>query len=231
MEIIYGKHAVLDALEKRPDTLGAIYASSDYSQDLGGVHPKKIGDVLKRLPKDAVHQNIAAEFYPKRLLIPFKEWNQNFEPTEHTAVAVLGELQDPHNVGAIIRSAAAFGVSAVLIPEHRSASVTGTVVKVSVGTAFTVPLVSVGNVNDALRTLQKDGYWVYGLDMDGDTQLPKEQFTHPSVFVIGNEGKGLREKTRETCDTILSIPMSKDAESLNASVSAAITMYAWKTQR
>lgn len=230
MELIYGKHAVLDALEKRPDTLGAVYAADDYKNELGGTKAKKIGEILKRLPKDAVHQNIAAEFYPERLLIPFKKWNADFEPNEHTAVVVLGELHDPHNVGAIIRSAAAFGISAVLIPEHRSASVTGTVVKVSVGTAFTVPLVSVGNVNDALRTLQKDGYWVYGLDMDGDTKLPSEQFTRPSVFVVGNEAAGLREKTRETCDTILEIPMEKNTESLNASVSAAITMYAWKAQ-
>jgi 23S rRNA (guanosine2251-2'-O)-methyltransferase len=93
-----------------------------------------------------------------------------------------------------------------------------------------VPLVSVGNVNTALRDLKERGFWVYGLVGGGDTTLTDESFTKPSVFVLGNEGAGLREKTEELCDFRLSIPIQKDVESLNAAASAAVTFYAWRSQ-
>jgi 23S rRNA (guanosine2251-2'-O)-methyltransferase len=97
--------------------------------------------------------------------------------------------------------------------------------------AFALPLVQVGNVNIALRDLKEKGFWVYGLTADGDTSLPNEQFTKPSVFVLGNEGRGIREKTEELCDFKLSIPIAPDCESLNASASAAVVLYAWRSQR
>lgn len=101
--------------------------------------------------------------------------------TKDTALVILGELQDPHNVGAIIRSAAAFGVSAILMPEHNQAPVTGTVVKVSAGMAFRIPLVTVPNVNSAIRDLKERGFWVYGLDGEAKQTLPKEQFDAPAL--------------------------------------------------
>lgn len=237
-EYIYGKHAVYEALEKKPACVSHIYARADYSDETAFTALTKgkkvdsfdIQALQKHIPRDAVHQNIAAIIDVSKLLVPFKDWKRDHKADTHTSVVILGEIQDPQNVGAIIRSAAAFGVSAVLVPEHRNAPINGTVIKVSVGTAFSVPLVSVTNVNDALRTLKDMGYWVYGLDMHGDTQLQNEQFSKPSAFVVGNEGAGLREKTREVCDTILEIPMSDKAESLNAATSTAITLYAWKIQ-
>jgi 23S rRNA (guanosine2251-2'-O)-methyltransferase len=186
--------------------------------------------VPKHVEKHAVHQGIIAEIDIDTLMIPFKEFRNSLTASSDTALVVLGELQDPHNVGAIIRSAAAFGAAAVLVPEHRSCPVTGTVIKVSAGMAFTIPLISVGNVNTALRDLKDTGFWVYGLDSDGDIQLPADQFTKPSVFIVGNEATGIRLKTHEHCDTILTIPMHAQTESLNASVSAAVTLYAWSAQ-
>ena len=236
---IFGKHAVLESLAKRPDIVLKLFVREDVS------HDEEVVPIIKKFPgrqifqgnklphgvrKDAVHQGLIAEIDPDRLLVSFDDFRSNLEVTDHTSLVVLGELEDPHNVGAIIRSAAAFGCRAVLLPEHRSCPVTGTVIKVSAGTAFSLPLVSVPNVNNALRVLKDEGFWVYGLDGEGDTKLTEEQFTKPSVFVVGNEARGMRLKTHELCDTILSIPMSKSAESLNASVSAATVLYAWSSQ-
>ena len=139
-------------------------------------------------------------------------------------------MQDPHNVGAVIRSAAAFGLAGVLIPPHNQAPVTGTVVKVSAGMTFKIPMVSISNVNTTLRDLQASGFWVYGLDGDGSTSTVTEKFTRPSVFVLGNEGSGIREKTKEVCDDILSIPIHPQCESLNAAAATAIALASWSAQ-
>lgn len=236
---IYGLHAVTEALRKRPDVVAAVYAEEKYFEDAKFVAMAKRAGTLEVLsnklpgnvPRDAVHQGLIAAIDTTKLVIPWKQFRDSVATDPATALMMLGEVQDPHNVGAIIRSAAAFGAAAVLIPEHRQAPVTGTVIKVSAGMAFTIPLVSVANVNRTLRELKDRGFWVYGLDSDGDTELHTESFTKPSVFVIGNEGTGMREKTREQCDVILTIPMHPRAESLNASVSAAVTLYAWSVQQ
>ena len=236
---IYGRNAVEEALRRRSDVVSSIYLQTAVSIDPELLarylkDGKRANDLSKRvlaeIPKDAVHQGVVATIALDKLMIPFKDFRDNVKAEPEVSVAVLGELTDPHNVGAIIRSAAAFGLSAVLIPEHRQAPINGTVIKTSVGMAFSIPLVSVGNVNTALRDLKDRGFWVYGLDMEGDIDLPAEDFKKPSVFVIGNEGHGLRQKTSELCDTILSIPISQNAESLNAAAAAAVTMYAWSAR-
>lgn len=235
---IYGRHAVIEALKKRPDIIDTMYIRPSILGEAGVQSLlKQVKNVVefdeRKLPRgvarDAVHQGLIASVVIDRLVVPFKEFKKTLEVGLDTGLAVLGEVQDPHNVGAIIRSAAAFGIGAVLLPEHRGCPITGTVIKVSTGTAFSVPLVEVKNINAALRELKDMGFWVYGLDMEGDSTLPEEDFRRPSVFVVGNEGDGMREKTKELCDTVLTIPMHPRAESLNASVSAATVMYAWST--
>jgi 23S rRNA (guanosine2251-2'-O)-methyltransferase len=182
------------------------------------------------IPADAVHQGYVAEILTKKLMVSYEDFFRDHAITSDTALAVMGEVQDPHNVGAVIRSAAAFGISAVLIPEHRQAQVTGTVIKVSVGTAFRVPLVQIKNVNHVIADLKERGFWVYGLDMEGSQPLEQEGFEKPSALVLGNEAEGIRKKTLEHCDIVLTIPMSKNAESLNASVAAGVVFYAWSVK-
>ena len=145
-------------------------------------------------------------------------------------VVILDELNDPHNVGAIIRSAAAFGAAGVLMPPHHQSPVTGAVVKASAGMAFRVPLVRIGNVNYAVAALQKLGFRAYALAMEGSRNIAKERFDAPSVFVVGNEGRGIRQGTAKVCDALLRIPMDERCESLNAAVSAAVVLYAWSAQ-
>ena len=137
----------------------------------------------------------------------------------------LDGVTDPRNLGAIIRSAVAFGAQGVIVPTRRSAGVTATAWRTSAGTAARIPVAQVNNLVRALKDCQKAGLSVAGLDADGDTTLDELPFAaDPLVIVVGSEGRGLSRLVGETCDVTISIPMSGQAESLNASVAAAVTM-------
>lgn len=239
IEYIFGKHAVREVLQQRPDVMVEVHVAADFSDEsiLRLIDKQKIALKvlnLKNPPRSvsskAAHQGIVAGILSHKLTVPYKDFKSTLKPSEHTALLVLGEVQDPHNVGAVIRSAAAFGLAGVLIPPHNQAPVTGTVVKVSAGMAFRIPLVTIPNVNTVLRDLQTEGYWVYGLEGDGTTTTVEEKFTRPSVFVLGNEGAGLREKTKEQCDELISIPIHPRCESLNAAAATAIVLASWSAQ-
>lgn len=240
IEYIFGKHSAREVLKERPDIVVEAHVVADFSD----ISILKLLDVQKTVklkilneknpPRGvsakASHQGIVLGIRPDKLTIPYKQFKQTLKPENGTALLVLGEVQDPHNVGAVIRSAAAFGLAGVLIPPHNQAPVTGTVVKVSAGMAFRIPLVTIPNVNTVLRDLQQDGFWVYGLEGEGTTSTVKEKFSRPSVFVLGNEGSGLREKTKELCDELLSIPIHPRCESLNAAAATAIVLASWSAQ-
>ncbi len=235
---IYGRHAVIEALTFKPEVISGLFLRNDVKHDVDRALLGKIkhvntfkGDnVPGGVDPKAVHQGMIAQIDRQKLVMTYEEFRQRLEVTNDTCLAMLGEVQDPHNVGAVIRSAAAFGVTAVLIPKHRQAGVTGTVVKVSAGMAFKVPLVEVGNVNRAIEDMKRAGFFVYGLDGGGDTSMVTEEFTKPTMFILGNEAEGIREKTAEHCDMIISIPMHSRCESLNASASAAVAFYQWSAQ-
>jgi 23S rRNA (guanosine2251-2'-O)-methyltransferase len=144
---------------------------------------------------------------------------------------VLDELEDPQNLGAILRSAEAAGVHGVLIPKNRAVGVTATVVKASAGAADHLCVAQEANLNESLRKLKDAGAWVVGADAEGDTELHRYDFTRPTVIVIGSEGKGLRRLVKEHCDTLIRIPMYGKVGSLNASVSAALFLFEVVRQR
>lgn len=235
---LYGKNVFLEALATHRDSIGQVWIEEGLRDDRVWAAVKAHKLIPKELSRKtadylapgAVHQGVMFEFDAGAILQVIDDVEAIQSPTPDTCVVVLGELTDPQNVGAIIRSACGFGASAVLIPEHNQAGISGAVVKASAGTALRIPLVEIGNVNQALRLLKEKGFWVYGLAMDGANELAQEKFTEPTVFVIGSEGEGLREKTREHCDILLKIPMSPRAESLNASVAAATCLYEWSGQ-
>lgn len=163
---------------------------------------------------------------------------------------VLDGVEDPHNLGAIIRTAHAAGAVAVVIPERRAAGLTETVARVASGALAYLPVVRVGNVNRALEDLKKAGYWIYGLDERGPELYDKVEFTKPSAIVLGAEGKGLHEQTAKHCDVLVRIPMAGTASlekpgaassgkpggaagkpgvaSLNVSVAAGVMLFEWK---
>ena len=138
----------------------------------------------------------------------------------------LDGVTDPHNLGAIVRSAAAFGAHGVVIPERRTAAMTGSAWKASAGAAARLPVSQVTNLVRSLEDAKKAGYFIVGLDAEGDESLPKFSLAlEPLYVIVGSEGKGLSRLVRERCDLILSIPMQSDVESLNASVATAIVMH------
>lgn len=237
---IYGKHAVSEALLSVPQAIKKVFLTKQTSGgelrtqiDTLGIPAQLFdgGNMPKGVDQEAVHQGVIAEVTPEKLTRNYKTWIDELEVTNDTALVILGEVQDPHNVGAVIRSAAGFGVSAVLLPEHNQAPITGTVVKVSAGMAFSVPLVQIGNVNTVVKDLKDRGFWMYGLEGESDHSITDEQFDRPTVFILGNESRGIREKTREHCDILLSIPLDPACESLNAAASASVALYEWKRQR
>ena len=139
-------------------------------------------------------------------------------------VVCLDHLEDPHNLGAIIRTCECAGIKSIIIPKERSVRVNETVMKISAGAINNVKVVLVNNLNDALKKLQKNLFWVYAADMDG-TDYKKVEYPEKRVLVIGAEGNGVSRIIRETSDEIISIPMYGKINSLNASVSAAILIY------
>ena len=140
-------------------------------------------------------------------------------------VALLDGIEDPHNLGAIVRTAEAAGVKAVLLPQRRSAGLTGTVAKTSAGALATLPVVSVTNSVNALTAFKKAGFWVVGLDGSAEGLHTAADFKRPLVVVVGGEGEGLGRLVREHCDFLVRIPMFGRTESLNASVAAGIVFY------
>lgn len=143
---------------------------------------------------------------------------------EKPFLIICDEIEDPHNLGAIIRTAEATGVHGVIIPERRSASLNATVAKAACGALEYVPVARVTNIANTIDALKERGAWVFGADMDGD-DYTKTDFDTPCALVIGNEGKGIGALTAKKCDAILSLPMLGKINSLNASVAAGILMY------
>lgn len=205
---IYGKHAIEEARTHAPHVL-----------------KKVMTDV-----KGEGHGGYVAIVDVEKLLVPYSTYIETLKPNAQTAVLILGGLTDPHNVGAIIRSAAAFNFSAVLIPESKQAPITGTVAKTSAGMIFRIPLVTIASIEEAMHDLKSRGFKTYGLAGKGTAILGTEKFTSPTAFVVGNEGAGLSPEAEALCDALLSIPINARTESLNAAQAATVVMYDWNTQ-
>lgn len=187
---------------------------------------------LARLTDNARHQGIALKVPPYEyengidmVIELMTEWEKGYRKNPPLVVA-LDSITDPHNLGAIIRSASAFDADAVIIPSRRAVGVNSTVWKTSAGAAARVPVGQVTNLNNALTEYKKAGIFTIGLDGDGEQSLPGLPLaTEPLCVVVGAEGAGLSRLIGETVDQIVSIPISSDLESLNASLAAGITLY------
>lgn len=140
-------------------------------------------------------------------------------------IVILDEIRDPHNLGAIIRTAECAGAHGVIIPERRSARVNQTVYSTSVGAVDHMLIAEVVNISDTISNLKEEGLWIYGGDASGESQYYDADLTGPVALVIGNEGKGISKKIKEKCDVLVQIPIRGKIESLNASTSAAVLIY------
>jgi len=238
---IYGINPVEEMLTESPDRIDKIYIRKNFSGSnlskiynlasdnripITEVPEQKITDLVGRVNNQGIVAGISEISY-----IEFEDWLEKIEPDTDTAVLLLDEIEDPHNFGAILRTAAAAGISAVIVPKHRQAPVNATVYKTSAGTAGRIPIIRAVNLNQAILALKENKFWIAGLDQNADSSLWEQKFDVPMAFVIGNEGRGMRKKTGEHCDFLLSLPMENNVESLNASVSAALVCYEWKRQK
>lgn len=188
-------------------------------------------EIESMVGKGVVHQGVCALLNESELYTPLEVVLAAAKAKDGNSVYVLlDKLQDPHNVGAIIRSAVAFGADAILLPDHDQALISGTVIKTSSGMTFAMPIVKIGNINTTLTKLKDNGFWTYGLTGDGDTKLHETVFDTNTVIVVGGEADGIRTKTLEVCDFKLSIETNELCESLNASNASAVVLYEWRKQ-
>lgn len=236
---IYGKHAVGEALRFAPQVIRKIHLAPQMDdpklraliKERGiSTEPLDQKKATSQVEHNAPHQGIIALISLGGLVTSFEKFYESFEPTQDTCLVFMSEIQDPQNVGGIIRSAAAFGASAVLMPTHNQSPITGVVVKTSAGMAFRVPIIEVENTQQAIAGLKKKGVKVFGLAGEGKESVSEQTFDAPTMFVLGNEGQGIAPAARALCDRMLSISINPRAESLNVSASSAVALYAWSAQ-
>jgi 23S rRNA (guanosine2251-2'-O)-methyltransferase len=239
---VYGLHAINAVLERAPERLLEIWLAQPRDDararelkrnaEIAGVHlHAATAEALVKLVGDVNHQGAVAA------IRPLKPWDENdlaeamARSSEDALLLVLDGVTDPHNLGACLRSAAAAGVQAVIIPKDRSAGVDGVVRKVAAGAADFVPLASVTNLARTLDVLKRAGIWVVGLDGAAAQDLFAADLKRPLALVLGAEGAGMRRLTRERCDFVVRIPMIGQVESLNVSVAAGIALFEARRQR
>ena len=225
MDKIYGRKPVLDTL----DTDIKVYKAYILKQN-----SKLVDKIIDKLNQ----KNIDISFVDKRFFDKIDMNHQGVmlevesfkyasleDLSDSSRLIILDKIEDPHNLGAIIRSAESFGFDGVIIPERRSASVTSTVYKTSAGAINNIKVVRVTNLTRTIKDLKDKGFWIYGLAGEADSDISQTDLTGKVGFVVGNEGEGISRLVRENCDMLINIPMLGRVNSLNASVAAAISMY------
>ena len=233
-DVIFGRNPVSEAIRsgraidsllvakgaKTGAIVGIIAKAKDRNIRIKEVDPKK----LDYMCSGGTHQGIAAV----AAVCEYKELEDIFalasERDEDPFIVILDEIEDPHNLGAIIRTAECAGAHGIIIPNRRSAGLSFTVGKTAAGAVEYVPVVRVPNIPSVIETLKERGLWVFGADMNGQDYRQCD-FKGAVALVIGNEGKGIGRLVREKCDVIVSLPMKGKINSLNASVAAGILMY------
>jgi 23S rRNA (guanosine2251-2'-O)-methyltransferase len=175
---------------------------------------------------DSVHQGIALQVPPYNYKHPMELLDRALSVSQLPLLVALDGITDPRNLGAIIRSVAAFGAHGVVLPQRRSVGVTASAWKTSAGAAARIPVALASNLNQAIKEYKQRGLFVIGLDGDGDVSLPDLQLAdRPLLVVVGSEGKGLSRLVQENCDQVVSIPISGATESLNAGIAASVVLY------
>lgn len=230
MDKIYGRKPALEALEAGVEVQRAFVLAS------GNPTVQKILDLLKE--KNIETNFVERDFFDKiggnnqgvLLEVPDFQYRDLEEVLSGERLVILDRLEDPHNLGAIIRSAEALGFDGVIIGKNRQVGVTPTVYKTSAGAVENMKVVQVTNISRTIERLKKEGFRIYGLAGEADASLHEADLTGKVCLVVGNEEKGLSKNVRDHCDLLLKIPMEGKVNSLNASVATAIALYEVKRQ-
>lgn len=237
--LIIGRNPVMEAVKNnreiekiivQKNAQGSINAILGKARDKGIVihYVEKVA--LDRMASGRPHQGIAAQISPYAYAEMEDILKKAADKGEDPFVVVLDNLEDPHNLGAIMRTAECAGAHGVIIPKRHSCGITEVVAKASAGAVEYVPCVKVGNIATALEELKEKGFWIAACDM-GDTMYYEQDLRGPMALVVGSEGFGISKLVKEKCDYVVSIPMVGNITSLNASNAAAILMYEIRKQR
>lgn len=239
-DMLAGRNAVMEALKgsSRINRLMVADGSSEGSiRELIAVAKEKGVPVqflerskLDSMAKGIRHQGVLAQVSPVEYVELEDILSKAREKQEDPFIILLDELEDPHNLGAILRSADAAGAHGVLIPKRRSCSLSATVAKTSAGAVEHVPVARIGNIVQTIKALKEEGLWVAGADMDGKNYYEAD-LTGPLLLVVGSEGQGIGRLVKEQCDFIVRIPMLGAINSLNASVAGSVLMFEVTKQR
>lgn len=241
-DLLYGRHTVLTALEKQrrlnriwitsrlrydPRFHSLIAQAKDNGTVIDEVEPKRLDQITNR----ANHQGVAAQIAPYN----YSELSELIEKakssSEQPVIVVIDSITDPHNLGAIIRTAEAIGAQGLVIPQRRAVGITSSVMKVAAGALETFAVARVVNLSRALEELKAAGFWIYGTAAEASQPLHTVQFNGAIALVIGAEGEGLSLLTQRSCDVLVSIPLAGNTPSLNASVAAGMALYEIYRQR
>ena len=238
---IYGMHAVRALLERHPERVLTVLlaerrddararAIEELAQRQRRPVKRVTADSLRQLLGDVTHQGVAAE------IVTLAPWTEDdllgaLASAQAPIILALDGVQDPHNLGACLRTADACGALAVVVPKDRAAQMNPTVRKVATGAAETTPVVAVTNLVRTLKLLKDAGLWVVGADADADQEAHAVDLTSGIVLVLGAEGSGLRQLTQANCDHVVRLPQRGSVESLNVSVAAGMLLYETLRQR
>lgn len=240
-DLIEGRNAVSEALKSGRTIDKVFLASGDTDKALArlAAQAKEAGAVvvntdrrkLDQMSPTGAHQGIMAQVAAHDYATMEEIFQRAQERGEAPLLVLCDELSDPHNLGAILRTAECAGAHGVVIPKRRSVGLTAVVSKTSAGAVEYMPVVRVSNMAAAIRDLKKMGVWVYGTAADGEVDLYHADLKGPSAIVIGNEGQGMSRLVAESCDQLVRIPMKGNISSLNASAAASILLYEAVRQR
>jgi 23S rRNA (guanosine2251-2'-O)-methyltransferase len=245
--LIDGFNSVLEALKASPACVKEIIVDKDkkglrLEELLDTAQQNNIPVIFSRTGKQGAHkkkpgfsEQDISQGISARVVLPTVALDELLGKVKKISSAplllALDSIQDPHNLGAIIRSAVAAGVNGLILPKDRSASITGTVIKVSAGAVFYLDICRVTNLVNSFKILKEEGIWIFGTAKDSSQAVYDIDLTVPACLVIGSEGKGLRPLVAEHCDMYISIPMQGSLDSLNASVAAGIILFETVRQR
>lgn len=233
---VYGIHTILSILENTPDRINRLMLNDQKANkrllELKSIALKSNVSVesvglsdINKMMGEVNHQGVIAALTESGSGCIATLDDLFAIEKKQRVILILDCIEDPHNLGACIRSAAVFGVDAVIIPKDKAVDVNATVKKVACGATEIVPVITVTNMARAIELLKREQFWIYGAAEQGDTVLPTINFSGNVAITLGAEGKGLRRLTRESCDQLFSIPSSKSFSTLNVSVATGVCLY------
>ncbi|MFL0196192.1 23S rRNA (guanosine(2251)-2'-O)-methyltransferase RlmB [Clostridium sp. WILCCON 0269] len=235
-DLIEGRNAVIEALKSNNVTIEQIFITDgNISGSINKILAiaKEKGVVIKKIDKrkldkiseTGAHQGVIAQVTPYRYCQVEDILDYALKRGENPFIIILDEIEDPHNFGAIIRTAEVCGAHGIIIPKRRNVGITPSVYKSSAGAVEYIRICKVTNLNTVIEKLKKENIWVYGADVSGESYCFDVDFNSSIALIIGSEGRGISKLTREKCDGLVKIPMIGNISSLNASVAAGILMY------